>query len=136
HVLVLCQGLLNLEDQRVLPASAFAGLRDTARLLLDAARGPGRRGGGGGGGGAQAGNGAPPLATEALRRIERFDADLHAPPNTLTAATLLLQRLAVAAGEIAAGAAGAAAGHANDEVRWWAAALERECVDHRDDLAR
>jgi cyclic beta-1,2-glucan synthetase len=122
HLLVLRAGLLELIEDSVLPARAFAGLRDTARVLLDVARAANHH--------AAEAAGSPLVALEVLYKIERMEAELAHPPVTLTAAARLLERLTAVAGEIAAVQSD------DEEVRWWAGALERECAEHLHELAQ
>jgi cyclic beta-1,2-glucan synthetase len=119
HLLVLRGGLLELIEKKVLHSCAFAGLCDTARVLLDAARGLHR---------AELEGHTPLVAVEVLRKLERFAIDLESPPRTLTASAALLQRLVAAAAEIAASVG------ADSELKWWASTFARSCADHRDDL--
>ncbi|MGH9374174.1 MAG: glucoamylase family protein, partial [Vicinamibacterales bacterium] len=106
HLLVLRRGLIELCDVKILPPTMFGGIRDTVRILRDIALDPAKLG----------------------HRLESIEAELANPPQTLTAANALLQRLAVAAGEIAAASDG------NEEFAWWARALDQAITDHRDDL--
>ncbi len=109
HLLVLRSGLLELIEAKVCPPSKFAGLRDTLGVLLDSAR-------------------ELHGAAEAARKIERLASDLDRTPEPIGAATALLQRLGADAAAITASAG------PDPEMRWWAAAFERSCADHRDDL--
>ena len=68
------------------------------------------------------------VSVEVLHKIRASLEDLENRPDTLSAAAAFLQRLVTSAAEIAAAAG------ADEEVRWWAGALERSCTDHRDDL--
>jgi hypothetical protein len=61
HLLVHRQGLLEQTKASILPKRLFDGLRDTVRVLLDAARGVDKRGGG---------NPGAPVTTDILRKIE------------------------------------------------------------------
>jgi cellobiose phosphorylase len=119
HLLVLRQGLVELAAATVLPPRIFGGLRDTVRVLLDAARGSDR-----------AGEEPPrrPLSGEVLRKIERIEADLEAPPTTLRATVFLLSRLSAAAAEIT-GLAGT-----DGETSWWSNTFAQSCADHQSDL--
>jgi cyclic beta-1,2-glucan synthetase len=122
HLLVLRTGLLELIEDNVLPARAFAGLRDTLRVLLNVARAANHHT-------AEAVRGTL-VALDVLYKIERLEAELTRPPTTLTAAARLLERLTAVAAEIA--------GAVNDdeELRWWSGAFQRECADHYHDLSR
>ena len=119
YLLVLGNGFLEMVEARVLPPRLCGGLRDTARVLLDAARGlpktrdEGRK---------------LPLPADVLRRLEQLERELEHEPPTLTAARTSLHRLVGAAAEIRAVA------DTDLEVQWWAAAFERGCTDQHDDL--
>jgi len=118
-LLVLRAGLLEMAGAGVLSPRAFDGLRDTVRVLLEAARGYHRMGS----------TARTPLVSAAvLGKIERLEQDLGVRRETLSAAAGFLQSLAVSAAEIADQP------HADAELRWWAGAFEHACVKHRDDL--
>ena len=117
-LLVLRGGLLELVQAPVLSPRIFDGLGDTARVLLDVARGNHR----------SAGEDRVALVSpDVLRKFERLE-DLERPPSTLSAATAFLQRLAVTAAE------NTAAAGLDEELLWWARAFERSCIEHRDEL--
>ncbi|OAI50209.1 cyclic beta 1-2 glucan synthetase [Planctomycetaceae bacterium SCGC AG-212-F19] len=116
-LLVLRGGLLELIEAPVLPSRLLGGLRDTARILLDVARGLHRIEGAG-----------PLVSPEVLGKIERLEGELEKQPLTLRGAVTSLERLTVAAVEITAAAG------TDEELQWWASAFERSCRDHRDDL--
>ncbi len=120
HLLVMRSGLLELLDTKILPPRVFCGVQDTAWVLFDLIRGfiealePG---------------GDPLPAKEALRKVERLEAELRDPPGNLSTSFLLLQRLADWASDL---------GQINGldaESQTWARALERCVVEHRDDIA-
>jgi cellobiose phosphorylase len=112
NLLVLASGCAELNEASVLPPRVFGGLRDTLRVLLDAARG----------------TLAPHVGAEMIRKIERQIEDLHQAPTSLGAAHNLLSRLQGGAAELTAAAG------SNAKVVWWAAAYERSCHDHQTDL--
>ena len=112
NLLVLASGLVELSEARLLPRRVFGGLRDTLRVLLDAARGPDR----------------PHVDADRLRKIERQIEDLNNPPETLGAAHALLSRLTTVAAELNAVASSDA------ELDWWTKAYERSCREHHSDL--
>ncbi len=112
NLLVLGSGFAELSEAHILPARMFGGLRDTLRVLLDAARGAK----------------GPPVSADVLRMIERQIEDLDEPPSTLGAAAALLSRLRAEAAEVAAAAGGDA------ELAWWVSAYERSSHDHQTDL--
>lgn len=116
-LLVLRGGLLELIEARVLPFRLFGGLRDTVRVLLDVAHSLHQIDGKG-----------PHGPSDVLAKIERLEGELEKQPCTLSGAATFLERLIVAAAEITASAG------TNEELRWWASAFERSCVEHRDDL--
>ena len=74
HLLVLRQGFLEMSATSILPKRMFGGLRDTVRVLLDAARGLHQTG---------AANPRPIVTMEVLHKIERIESDLDHPPATL-----------------------------------------------------
>ena len=122
HLLVLRRGLLELAEAKVLPLRAFGGLRDTARVLLDVARGlrttPRQAR-------------VPLVSADVIRKIERLVDDLvEHQPVTLNASAAMLARLVTAAAEITA------ATEADKDLEGWARAFERSCVDHRNDLSQ
>ena len=119
HLLVLRSGLLELVDTKVLPSGVFDGVRDTACMLLDAARGlhhakPEAR--------------VPLVPLDVLRKLERLLIELENRSDTLSGAAAFLQRLVTVATEIAAEV------RTDEELRWWAAAFERSCTEQRDNL--
>jgi cyclic beta-1,2-glucan synthetase len=118
-LLVLRGGLLELLETEVLPHRVFGGLRDTARVLLDAARGLHRT---------KADGRTPLVPADVLRKIEQIVEELADQPCTLSASAASLSRLVVASAEITAAAG------ADEELKWWASAFERSCAEHRDDL--
>ena len=119
HLLVLRGGMLELIEAKTLRPRIFGGLRDTACVLLDVARGfhwteqEGR---------------TPLVTFDVLQKIERIISELANRPETLSAAAAFLQRLAKTAAEIAS------VTDKNEELQWWANALERSCADHGNDL--
>ncbi|HEV3023286.1 MAG TPA: glucoamylase family protein [Pirellulales bacterium] len=120
HLLVLGSGFLELTEARLSSPRVFEGLRDTARVLLDVARGLHR----------PVGAGRTPLVpADVLRKIERLEADLtENRPSTLGASATMLSRLVTAAAEISAAVG------TDEGLVWWAVAFERSCVDHHDEL--
>ncbi len=123
HLMVLHEALLELPQSPIVPPRLFEGLRDTARVLLEVARGEysyveERK--------------PSPAPLDVLRKIETIEAELSNPPHTLSAATLFLQRMVRSASEITV----AVAGHREQELQWWAQALERDVRDHYDELLR
>jgi cyclic beta-1,2-glucan synthetase len=112
NLLVLASGLVELSEAPVLPPRVFGGLRDTLRVLLDAARG----------------NRAPHVDADVLRAIERQIEDLEPAPETLGAAHALLSRLTIEAAELSA------VESSDAEFEWWAKAYHRSCLDHQNDL--
>ena len=111
-LLVLGSGCLELSEARILPPRWFGGLRDTLRVLLDAARGTER----------------PLVGADVLRKIERQIEDLGRAPTTLAAAHAMLSQLTASAAELTAAAGNDA------ELAWWAGAYELSCSNHHTDL--
>ena len=109
HLLTLRQGLLALIDDPILSPRCFAGLGDTLDLLVDAAEG------------------AIPASFAPFQQT--LASATTAPPATLAAAQLCLDRLATAA---EAGVRGLAA-NAGSEVSDWAQALARQCREALDE---
>ncbi|MCX5772069.1 MAG: cyclic beta 1-2 glucan synthetase [Candidatus Hydrogenedentes bacterium] len=124
HLLVLRRGLLELIDAAILPPRVFDGVQDTARVLFDLIR-----------------RSIEALEPEidslpprdALRKVERLEAELKDPPSRdgsgLRASILLLRRVADWARDI-----GPVNG-LDGEAQTWARALEQCAVEHRDDIA-
>ncbi len=119
HLLVLRSGMHELIDAKLLQPSVFGGLRDTACVLLDVARGLRQT---------EKEDLTPQVNLDLLTKIERIVTDLENRPDTLSAAAAFLQRLVTAATEIASFPC------ADEELEWWGNALQRSCADHRDDL--
>jgi hypothetical protein len=108
HLMTLGPGLAELPAQTILAPQLFAGLRDTAGILKG-------------------------LAVPAAERLqlERLEAELAKPPSTLRAAFDLLQQTTNRAAAIAV----ALGNQADEELKWWGHALERNCRDHLEDFA-
>ncbi len=119
-LLVLRSGLLELIDANVQPTRMFGGLRDTLRVLLEETRERNTRG---------QSRGIPLISPDMLHKAERLADDLADRPHTLKASAALLTRLVDAGREVTA-AAGESA-----ELKWWADAFQRSCVEHREDLS-
>lgn len=113
HLLVLRNGLLECIGTKLPQPRIFAGLCDTARVLLDVAR---------------EAQGRDLVGVDVVRKVERLVKDLEIRPDTLRASATALEQLVTAATEIAADAG------ADAELHWWARAFERSCIDHLDDL--
>ncbi len=118
-LLVLASGCIELIDAPIVPARIFGGLSDTLQVLADIARAEERS--------AQESR-IPTISAEVLRNIERQIENLHGRPYTLSSVATTVSRLGLAAAEIAT-----AVGQ-DDELLWWASALERCCNDHQDEL--
>jgi len=116
HLLVHRQGLLELADTSILPLRTFEGLRDTARVLLDAARAP------------QEVDGtkcAPPVSGELVRKVEAFErASSRSGHRTAGIARPLAGASLHSRGDIVFFCRRGCRAH------WWAAALERACNEH------
>ena len=111
HLLTLRPGLLALPDHRILEGRWFDGLGDTLRILVDAT-----------------GEAAPARLAQMQKDLASTSA---APPDTLAAARLCLERLATSAAEVVGSLDGDPASQAN----WWARALTRQCQDALEELA-
>ncbi|MCC6241049.1 MAG: cyclic beta 1-2 glucan synthetase [Phycisphaerales bacterium] len=121
HLMVLREALYELPDQSLVSPQMFAGLRTTAQVLLEIARGE-----------FNYDNDRKPVAAplEVIRKIDQLETELGNAPSTLAASALFLQRIARNVNDIAA----AAAGHKEPELHWWTQALVRDVRDHADDL--
>ena len=110
HLLILRPGLLALPDQKILGLRFFDGLRDTYRVLEDAAG----------------------EATSAqLAQFQTYlESAYESRPTTLTAARLCLDRLATSAEEVLSSLKATP----EDLATWWARALARQCQDALADL--
>ena len=119
HLLVLRSGLTLLVEAPLSTARAFDGIRDTLDTLRDVARDARRNR-----------EGAVRAAGSAalLHGVERLDDLLEPRPLGLPNAARLLSRLTEAAADLSAMCG------ADEELAWWAAAVERTCRDHHDDL--
>jgi cellobiose phosphorylase len=123
HLLTLRAGLLALADEKILPAQLFDGLSDTFSLLVEA------------------------LAADATDHVTagllaEFRKDLEftssAPPGTLAAARLTLERLTLSAAELVTRVAGSLVVSGGtvpeSEANGWAQALARQCREALDEL--
>ena len=119
HLLVLRSGLLELIEAKVLQPRIFGGLHDTACLLLDVAHGLHRT--------EQEGRVAL-VSTDVLQTVKGIITELEKRPDTVSGSAAFLQRLVTTAAEMASALA------LDEELRWWASALQLSCTDHRDDL--
>jgi hypothetical protein len=104
HLLTLGPGLLEFQAQSILLPQVFAGLSDTVTTLH--------------------------ALTDKSSELDQLKAELAQPSATLRAGFDLLQRATVQAAALTA----ALPEGADDELKWWTQALERNCRDHRDDL--
>jgi cyclic beta-1,2-glucan synthetase len=115
HLLVLRSGLSLLVETPLSTARAFDGIRDTLQALRDVAQ-DGRR------------NSDDAVRAAVLHGVQRLDDLLEPRPIGLTNAARLLSRLTEAAADLSA------ASGSDGELGSWSAAVERTCLDHRDDL--
>ncbi len=110
HLMTLRQGLLAFPDHPILEPRWLDGLRDTLRILVDAA------------------GGTTPLRLRQLRK------ELLSPsvsvPTTLSGTQLYLERLAASAMEVVDSLDTDREGQTN----WWARAFARQCRDALDEL--
>ncbi len=122
HLLTLREGLLALADDRILGARLFDGLSDTFRILAAAA------------------DGAVDATTAGLLAEFRRElaSAIAAPPSTLAAARLTLERLTTSAAGLVTRVAGSLEGRddteSENEANEWAQALARQCREAQDDL--
>jgi cyclic beta-1,2-glucan synthetase len=121
HLLVLRRGLIEFPDVPVMPRRLFGGLRDTARVLLDVARGFDRN---------SQSSIVPVVSSDSLHKIQRFESQLDDRPESLSTSLLRLKDLAALAAQISIGIGD------DEEAKWWAGALARASADHFDDLSR
>ena len=110
HLLILRAGLLSLPDQKIINPRLFESISDTLGILEDITEGA------------------------ALARLVQFRNDLqsaiNSQPVTLTAAQLCLDQLARSAAEVAEGFIA----ESENQVLWWAHALDRQCRSALDEL--
>ncbi len=118
HLLVLRQGLLELVVTTISSPRLFTGLRDTTRAALDAARGLHR---------ASEPDGGAIIPVPVLRQLEELADHLEDQPTSLAALVARLKQIAETAATLTAATA-------DEELQWWTTALERDALDHRDDL--
>jgi cyclic beta-1,2-glucan synthetase len=110
HLLVFRQGLLEIARSSILSARLFDGIRDTLRVLAEAAAGK--------------------VTAEVAAKIRGLEDDAARRPAGLRASVDLLERLSTTAAEITATSA------PDGESQWWSATLARTLSDHRDHLCR
>jgi len=110
NLLVLGSGFIELSEATVVPPRLWGGLRDTLRVMLDAARS----------------TQVPLQNTEVLRHIERQIEYLNQPPTGLAGTNKCLKRLVDTAADLTAGS--------DTDLGWWIAAYQRSCHDHLSDL--
>jgi len=110
HLLILRAGLLSLPDQKIINPRLFESISDTLGILEDITEGA------------------------APARLVQFRNDLqsavNSQPVTLTAAQLCLGQLARSAAEVAEGFIA----ESENQVLWWAHALDRQCRSALDEL--
>ena len=104
HLLTLGPGLMEFQAQPILTPQVFAGLSDTVGILHE--------------------------LIGKNSELEQLKAELAPPPSTLRAGFDLLQRVTARATTSAA----ALPEGAEDELKWWTQALERNCREHLEDL--
>jgi cellobiose phosphorylase len=118
HLLTLRPGLLALPDHKILGPRLFEGLSDTLRILMDAA-----------------GQAASPQLARLRKDLETaYDSG----PATLAAARRWLAQLATSAAEVArifdTEPDVGNATEPENEAKWWAQALARQCRGALDEL--
>ena len=94
-LLVLRGGLLELPDTKLLRSCTFAGPCDTARVLLDVAKGKDE-----GGRMKDESSFRTRLSADVVQQIEQMVKNLEHPPDTFSAAATFLQRLVTTSAEI------------------------------------
>ncbi len=119
HLLTLRQGLLVLPDQKILGARVFDGLSDTLTILAEIL------------GGTEEAAAQRVFTHEALSYLQKdMESVYNSPPNTLMAARLCLDQLAMSAGKVVAAVATPdttdVAGPDNQPA-WWARAFAGQC---------
>ncbi len=119
HLLVLGGGLREMIDNAIVPRKIFDGLCDTLIVFSQEARGRRR---------AADEASIPRVEGNTLRTVERRIEDLQRRPFALSSAVALLPNLIAEAGQLPKASA------QNEELKWWAAALERSGADHLSDL--
>lgn len=110
-LLTLRPGLLALADDGIFSSKAFDGLRDTLRILRDAAAGI-----------------APPGLVQFQHELDTIS---DSPPPTLAQTLAALERLVVRATQITTSLDPSV----QSDASWWALALARQCRAVHDDLA-
>jgi cyclic beta-1,2-glucan synthetase len=115
HLLTLRPGLLALPDHKILGPRLFEGLSDTVRILMDTA-----------------GAAASPRLIQLQKDVETA---YDSRPATLVAAQRWLTRLAASAAEVADSADMTPATEQENDARWWAQALSRQCRSALDELS-
>ncbi len=127
-LLTLRAGLLELPDRTPVPARLLDGLTDTLHVLSHVASADD---------GATGGRSSD--AARGVRvRTQALASELKTVPRTLTGTYILLQRLATTAklvGSLDPSADRSLDASADEELRWWAQAFERQCRDCLDDLS-
>jgi cyclic beta-1,2-glucan synthetase len=108
--MTLRPGLLALPDHKILGPRLFDGLGDTLRILVEAA------------------DQAAPVGVAQLQKELASIND--SPPTTLVTARLCLGRLAASAAEVV----GSLEAYPENEAKWWARALARQCQGALDEL--
>jgi cellobiose phosphorylase len=110
HLLTLRPGLLALSEAKIVGTHLWDGLKDTLRVLEDAA------------------------GAETPAQLAQFQKDVASvcvsPPATLSAARLCLDRLATWTTKVASGFDAAP----ESRAAWWAHALVRQCREALDEL--
>ncbi len=119
HLLTLRQGLLAQPDERIFSTHVFEGLCDTLDVLIAAA----------------GTHPTPAPLDEMLGQMRRdLDSAFDSRPATIAAAWHWMTRLAATARTVALGIDAVDAIPADDDARWWAHALDRQCRSFADEL--
>lgn len=117
HLLILRQGLYELSEASVVPDMAAEGITDTLALLNEAVQ-------------AAVEVKADAVSDETRSLIAEIGKTLAVMPETLREAWQGL----VVLRDLASKVAGDLRSHPDEEVRWWAQAVERQVHDHLEDL--
>lgn len=129
HLLVLSQGLIEIQHGEILPNQALQGLKDTLTLLLDIVKGQ-KKYEGSEGNGKDLGH---RLSFNAVTELEKLQDSLQTPLKTLAEARLLLDKLSKAMNDLIVSLE--EKGVNDEEIKWWTQAFIRQIDGFRDDLS-
>jgi len=116
HLLTLAAGLEEVAGEKIFrPAAVFAGLGWTLDLVLEFAHVPHAK-----------------FPIQIATKLEQLREKLRTPPRTLSDSKVLLQQLTSAVGDLT----GASGADADEELKWWSAALARQCQANAEELGQ